>query len=88
VELLCKLFDREILLHFPHLLPVNREAKDTRQQPGLYKQRHGEMELFSLQKESEKVREGTAKGRGSSGGSESPGSDSSELSFETLSEAE
>jgi hypothetical protein len=87
MKFLCKLFDCEILIHFPHLLPVNREVKDMYQQPRLHKQRHGDGDLFSLEKESGKIGEGTAtKDRDSAdGSSDSP---SSELSSEALDEAE
>jgi hypothetical protein len=48
VKLFREFFDCEILRVFPHLLPVNKEAKDMRQQPRQYKQYHDGEELFSL----------------------------------------
>jgi hypothetical protein len=62
--------------------------KGIHQQPRLFKQRHGEGDLFGLQKELEKVRKGTTKDRGNAGGSDESDSPSSELSFEALDEAE
>jgi hypothetical protein len=88
VKFFRKLFDSEVLIHFPHPLPVNREAKDMYQQPNLYKQRRGDGNWFSLEKESKKLKEGTTEGRGNAGGSPESDSPSSELSFEALDEAE
>jgi hypothetical protein len=88
VKFLRKLFDSEILIHFPHPLPANREVKGIRQQPRLCMQRHGDEKLFGLRRESEKVRDGTTEDRGSAGESPESDSPSSELSFEALDEEE
>jgi hypothetical protein len=51
VEPFRKFFDGKVLLHFPHLLPVNRRRKNMYREPGPLKKRRGEEKSFCLQKE-------------------------------------